>query len=59
MIWEKCYCVPCVMPYVAQADKEIMESILHDIDPREAYSELKRCIIVKNETKLDELLSLT
>jgi len=47
------------MPYVAQADKEIMESILHDIDPREAYSELKRCIIVKNETKLDELLSLT
>jgi len=32
MIWEKGCCVPCVMPYVAQVDKEIMEDILHDID---------------------------
>jgi hypothetical protein len=47
------------MPYVAQVDKEIMEDVLYDIDPREAYSELWRCIIVKTEAKLDELLSPT
>lgn len=40
MIWEKGYCILRAMPYAVQVDKEIMENVLHKIDPKEAYNEL-------------------